>query len=306
MKKMKWKRQGLIYRTEGGDGWRSHSALQPTPLVFDDKIRFFVGFRDAGGVSRVGYVDVAPDDPRRILRVSERPVLDIGVDGAFDESGVVPSAVIRKDQSIYLYYAGYQLGTKVRFLVLSGLAVSTDGGETFRRHSATPIFERTEEELLFRVPHTVMFDEGRYKFWYGGGSRFMVGKNKTLPVYDVRYLESPDGIHIPDRGRTVMETRGGEYRIGRPCVVKSGGQYQMFYGYSSEDQPYRLGHAVSEDGLRWTRLDDQLGLDLAEQGWDSEMMAYPSVVTSRGKTYLFYNGNRYGAEGFGCAERVEE
>ena len=33
--------------------WRDNSALQPTPLLFDDKIRFYVGFRDKNGISRI-------------------------------------------------------------------------------------------------------------------------------------------------------------------------------------------------------------------------------------------------------------
>ena len=37
-------------------------------------------------------------------------------------------------------------------------------------------------------------------------------------------------------------------------------------------------------------------------GWDSQMQAYPAVVTAGGRTYLFYNGNDYGREGFGYAE----
>jgi hypothetical protein len=40
---------------------------------------------------------------------------------------------------------------------------------------------------------------------------------------------------------------------------------------------------------------------VAASGWDSEMQAYPSVVVSENQTYLFYNGNEYGKQGFGCA-----
>jgi len=299
---MKWKKKGLIFRTQNFNDWRDNSALQPTPLIFNDKIRFYVGFRDKNGISRIGYIDLDKNNPEKVLKVSPNPVLDTGKDGAFDEFGVVPSAIIRRGKKIYMYYAGYQLGKKVRFLVLSGLAISEDNGETFTRYSSVPVFERTDSEMLFRVPHTVMFDDDKFKFWYGGGSEFIQGKDKTLPVYDVRYLESKDGLDIPKKGRTILKTKENEYRIGRPFVIKKENNFMMFYGYSSEDKHYQLGYAMSKDGLNWVRDDENVGIELSAEGWDSEMMAYPCVVEISDKTYLFYNGNNYGEDGFGYAE----
>lgn len=302
---MKWEKKGLIFKTEGFNDWRDNSALQPTPLVFENKIRFYVGFRDKEGISRIGYIDLDKSNPEKVLKVSEKPVLDIGQDGAFDEFGVVPSAIIRHNKKIYMYYAGYQLGRKVRFLVLSGLAISEDNGETFERYSNVPIFERTENEMLFRVPHSVMFEDNKFKFWYGGGSEFSQGKNKTLPIYDVRYLESTDGKRIPKNGKIILKTKENEYRIGRPFVIKEDDKYLMFYGYSSEEKPYQLGYAISHDGIQWVRKDEELGIGLSNTGWDSEMMAYPCVLKINEKIYMFYNGNNYGIEGFGYAELIE-
>ncbi|QXW17945.1 hypothetical protein KXJ72_14255 [Comamonas aquatica] len=301
----RWEKKGLLFKSKDFGDWRNNSALQPTPLVFDKKIRFYVGFRDKSGISRIGFVDVNKDNPEKILAISEKPVLDIGVDGAFDEYGVVPSAVIRVGDEVYMYYAGYQLGKKVRFLVLSGLAISRDGGDTFERYSQVPIFERTPKELLFRVPHSVIYEDDKFKFWYGGGSHFLQGSQKTLPVYDVRYLESSDGINIPKNGMDIIKTKNNEYRIGRPYVIKSDKGYFMFYGYSSEKSPYKLGYASSCDGISWKRCDEDIGIELSNSGWDSEMMAYPSIVKVDNKILMFYNGNDYGREGFGYAELVE-
>ncbi|WP_323024129.1 hypothetical protein [Castellaniella sp.] len=303
---LQWKKLGCVFKNQNFGDWRHNSALQPTPLVLQDRVRFYVGFRDESGVSRIGFVDLSNANLTEILTVSEKPVLDIGVDGAFDEYGVVPCAITRVGSDIYMYYAGYQLGKKVRFLVFSGLAISHDGGCTFARYSQTPVFERTQNELLFRVPHSVIIENGVFKFWYGGGSNFIRGKEKTLPVYDVRYLESPDGVLIPDAGRKIINIKDDEYRIGRPYVIKTAGVgYSMFYGYSSEASPYVLGYASSGDGINWVRRDNEIGIGLSTSGWDSEMMAYPSIVKIKDKTFLFYNGNNYGYDGFGCAELVE-
>lgn len=301
----KWNKKGLIFKKSDLPEWAKSSALQPTPILLDKVIRFYAGFRDEQGVSRVGYVEVRADDPTKIVSVSKNPVLDIGVDGAFDEFGVVPSVVKEMPNGdIFMYYAGYQLGKKVRFLVLSGLAISKDGGLTFNRYSSTPVFERNNDEMLFRVPHSLIIEDNKWKFWYGGGSHFRVGEHKTLPVYNVRYLESENGTNIPNNGKVIIDIEEDEYRIGRPYVIKYNGKYLMFYGYSTEKSPYLLGGALSDDGINWKRHDKFMGLPLSSDGWDSEMMAYPSVISYDNKLYYFYNGNNYGEDGFGYAELV--
>lgn len=303
---MRWYRHGLVFNPAGKFDWASSHALQPTPLVLDDRIRVFVGLRDKAGVSRIGSIDLDKNDPTTVLGYSDQPALDIGEAGCFDENGVVPSAVVAEGGRIYLYYAGYQLGTRVRFSVLGGLAVSDDMGRTFRRWQRVPAFERTDTETLFRVPHTVIHRDGRWKAWYGGGDHFIDGADKTLPVYNVRYTESDRPNCFDQPGQVFLDTEGSEYRIGRPFLFsRDSDDHYLFYGYSTEEEPYKLGFARSRDLQNWTRHDSEIGLSVASSGWDSEMIAYPSVVEIAGKTYMFYNGRQYGEDGFGLAELIE-
>ena len=62
-----------------------------------------------------------------------------------------------------------------------------------------------------------------------------------------------------------------------------------------------IGYARSSDLKTWEREDEQAGIDVSEDGWDSNMIAYPYVVKTRNGVYLFYNGNGFGASGFGYA-----
>lgn len=304
---MKWQKKGCIFMPDGSSPWARHTALQPTPLLIgDDVIRVFVGMRDDQGVGRVGYVDVSAGNPKEILGVSEKPCLDVGTAGAFDENGVIPCAVVRRDERIFLYYAGYMLGQKVRFLVFGGLAVSHDNGETFTRYSRVPIIDRTDDELLFRVIHSIIEDGGSWKAYYGAGDSFRTGSSKSLPVYNIRYMESPDGVQFPLQGKVALDISGDEHRVGRPYVIKEQGVFRMFFGAGSEAEPYRLAYAESQDGKSWDRKDEELlGLSLSPEGWDSQMMAYPAVIRCRDRVYMFYNGNDYGRSGFGYAELVE-
>ncbi len=300
---MKWRKMGLIYGPKGDSTWARNSALQPTPLLVGDKvIRVFVGLRDDAGVSRVGFVDLDAADPSKVLRVTETPVLDVGLAGTFDENGVVPCAVVSRDNQLYLYYAGYQLGHKVKFCAYGGLAISDNRGETFTRYSKVPISDRTNTELYFRVAHSVMEDEGRWKIWYGAGDAYTQQDGKQLPNYNIRYVESKDGIHFNGEGRVVLDmSRPEEHRLGRPYVIKEDGKFKMFYAVGTTDKLFRLGYAESADGINWDRLDEELGIDVSESGWDSQMISYPSIIKYHGVTYLFYNGNEYGRDGFGYA-----
>ena len=301
---MKWDKKGLIYTPQGSSDWMNNSALQPTPLIIGDYIRVYVGFRDKLGVSRIGYVDVNANNPSIIKKVSEYPVLDVGEPGCFDDNGVVPCAVFKHDDKLYLFYAGYNLGHHVRMTIYGGLAVSTDNGNTFQRYSKVPVMERSENERLFRVVHTIMYDNGKWKIYYGAGSNFIQGKHKTLPVYNIMYMQVDDFTDLKSEGIPVIRISNDEYRVGRPYVIKRNGIYCMFFGAGTEKTIYRLAYAESTDGENWERMDDKLGLEFSKSAWDSEMTAYPAVVIYNDKTYMFYNGNNYGYDGFGYAVLV--
>jgi predicted GH43/DUF377 family glycosyl hydrolase len=259
--------------------------------------------RDADGRGSIGFVDLDPENPSRVLRVSERPALSSATAASFAPDGVIPLAVVRAGEELRLYYAGFRRREDVRFEAFCGLALSEDGGESFRAHSAEPVVAPSAEGTLFRALHSIRFEGGRWRAWYGAGSHFRQGETKTLPVYDIRYMESPDGISFPDEGTVCIPVTGDEYRVGRPWVVPSGDGYEMYFGASTERMHYRLAYATSPDGIVWERDDAALGLAPSAEGWDSEMMAYPAVVSVAGSTYLFYNGNDFGRDGFGYAVR---
>lgn len=300
---MTWVKGGLIYAPDGTSPWARHSALQPTPLILPGRIRVFVGQRDDHGVSRVGFVDVDPNDVTRVLGVATEPALDIGEPGTFDDNGVVPCAVVSRGNAIWLYYAGYSLPRKVRFHVFGGLAVSNDGGCTFNRVRRTPLLDRTDQELYFRVLHSILYENGRWRAWYGGGSSFEppTSDGHTRAVYNIRYMESPDGIHFPDEGEVAIDVAAGEHRVGRPYVLPRRDGYEMFFASATRALNYRLSYATSADGRHWQIDQAGLGLTVSATGWDSEMMSYPSVVDLADRRVLFYNGNGYGRTGFGYA-----
>jgi hypothetical protein len=78
--------------------------------------------------------------------------------------------------------------------------------------------------------------------------------------------------------------------------------YRQAIGFRQDkNSAYRIGHAVSEDMQNWIRNDEYAGIDLSEDGWDSDMMCYPHVFRCEEKIYILYNGNEFGRFGFGLA-----
>jgi predicted GH43/DUF377 family glycosyl hydrolase len=298
---MKWVKKGLVYSPDGEYFWAKHSALTPTPLLINpNTIRIFAGFRDEHGVSRIGFVDVDANDPSTIKDISKTPVLDVGRPGTFDDNGIILGDVIEHNQKLYMYYVGFQLVEKAKFLAFTGLAISSDGGITFERYSNVPILDRSDEGLYFRAVHSVMIENGVWKAWCGVGSEWEWINGTPYPRYNIRYLESSDGLQF-NQEILCVDVEKNEYRIGRPRVYKRQNKYLMFYTRGTVDGDYIAGYAESFDGKKWIRKDNEIGITLSETGWDSKSLCYPSLIEYGDQIYMFYNGNNMGKDGFGYA-----
>lgn len=306
---MKWIKKGLIYTPLGDGGWRHQNAICPTPVLVDDKtLRIFVTMCTPENVGRISYVDVNPDNPSEVLDICQTPVVDIGAPGCFDDNGVGPISIVAHEGRLYLYFIGFQLGVKVPYYMFCGLAISEDGGRTFRKHAQTPILDRIGDEVYARCGVGVMKDEGKFKMWYVGSYKegWVQGRDNLKPLYIMRYIESEDGIHWPGEGTVCMRyANSDEHGFGRPHVWKEGGRYRMLYSIRTISRGYYIGYAESDDGINWSRKDAEAGIDLSPEGWDSINQCYTHLFRHKGKTYMFYNGNGMGKSGFGYAELAE-
>lgn len=306
---MKWRKKGKIYSPDGSTKWQNNSFLTPQPfLLANDIIRVYGSFRDDEGKGRIGYVDVDAVNPSKIIKVSTTPVLDSGENGMFDDNGVILGDIIRHNNQLYMYYIGFQLVKNVKFLAFTGLAISDDGGNSFKRYQKTPIMDRTDNAMYIRAIHSIMKENGVFRVWYSVGNGWKVINGIPYPEYDIRYTESVDGINFPDKvGKHCLSVNENEYRIGRPKVRRlSNSKLEMRYTFDTLQKEYKAGYAESEDGINWVRMDHVSAITPSKNGWDSEMACYPAIIETKNKTYMFYNGNGMGRDGFGYAELIEE
>ena len=300
-----WVKKGLVFETKRHSvgGWMLHSALTPTPYRLNDNtIRVYAGFRDAEGVSRIGFVDVLADDPSVIVQVSSEPVLDLGRGGCFDDNGMIMGDIVDAPGGLHLFYVGFQRVAKAKFLAFTGLAVSRDGGQRFERTQETPILDRAPGRSTIAAVHSALYENGRWRLWYAVGDDWEFIGGRPFPRYHIRYVEADDLQAIPRLDQLCLAPCGSEYRIGRPRVYRLGERYAMYFTRGNVGGEYFPGVAFSDDGATWVRHDEALGVTLSDSGWDSRTLCYPSLIRHRGKLLMFYNGNDMGLDGFGVAE----
>ncbi|MDY3559069.1 hypothetical protein R5W23_006259 [Gemmata sp. JC673] len=299
---MRWEKKGLIYAPAGDRWWAKGYAHLPTALPRPDgSIRVYFAALDDNKFGRIGYVDLDGDDPARVLAESAEPVLDLGELGSFEDSGVVPSSVVETPEGLRLYYHGFQRTERIPYMIFTGLADGDAGGGTFARRSRVPLLDRTPDEPFLRGAPCVLAEGGGYRMWYVSCTHWSETGGKLHYNNVIRHATSPDGLRwAADPVPCLEPLQPDEYSVGRPWVVRFGGEYHMWYSSRSHSQLYAISHARSADGLTWTR-DPDYGIERSPAGWDGEIICYANVIPWKGRWLMFYNGNGHGRSGFGHA-----
>ena len=129
--------------------WAFSHYQCPTALPLDERtVRVYVSCRDATQIARIGYLDLEFRHGKltKSSPLYPTPALSTGGIGCFDEHGVYPSSVLRVDDEIKLFYAGYIRGAEQpMFYTAIGVASSNDGHH-FDRSSRAPILARSEHD----------------------------------------------------------------------------------------------------------------------------------------------------------------
>ena len=300
-----WVKKGLLFVPDGENPlMRTHAAV-PTPVPLEgDVYRVYFSSRDSNNIGRIFYMDVEIDrDEIKVIWVNPEPVLDVGELGTFDEHGVMPSYVLKKRDELWLYYIGWQRLKSVPFNTSIGLAISHDG-KVFKRTSRVPLIDRNDFEPFLIASPFVLEENGIYRMWHIGGVKWEKKGDILKHYYNIRYAYSSDGLNWIRTGKICIDfVYEGEYAIARPVVLKDGNIYKMWYSFRASPfgETYRIGYAESEDGINWVRKDDEVGIDVSDEGWDSEMICYAYVFDHKGVRFMLYNGNGYGKTGIGYA-----
>lgn len=304
---MKVTKKGFVHKPAGNLGFsQSHAQVPFAFPLSETRLRVYYSTRDHNGKSRPTFLEVNRQRPTEILKEVDYPCLDLGRRGCFDESGVMPSWFLSLGDEVWMYYTGWNVSETAAYRLGIGLAISRDGGNTFTRKHPGPLLDRGPNDPVWVAQPCVRKEGDLWRMWYLSCQKVELIDGQPEPFYNVRYAESDDGLNWQRKEITSLELDKSTDAIGRPSVWKRGGEYFMFhsnrlaYGYRDQVQAgYRIELSRSTDGIVW-ESDDNFMLPKSADGWDSIMNGYCSVdVLSEQRCHVFYNGNGFGASGFG-------
>lgn len=305
---MQWRKQGLLFRPKSTHSKLLSHAANPLPILLENDIyRIFYCGRDNKNRSSVGYVDIDIIQ-RKVIYVQNEPVFEHGPADSFYSHGVSIGNCYKVDGSQYILFMGWQIpksghwhGNIGRLRLNSDLSLDLDNGND------KPFFACNLIDPISLSYPWVMSDDGAgYHMWYGSTLKWHSVNDEM--IHTINYASSSDGITWDRKGVAVPYEIGIAQAFSKPTVVydKKNG-YSMWFSYrSGSGEKYRIGHAKSDDSRNWELKLEEIGIKTSQKGWDSEMIEYPFVFDHKGKRYMLYNGNNYGASGFGLAVMENE
>ena len=311
---MMLKNKGFIFKVNADSSWMYSHSQVPSLVELDKCYRIYFATRnmkdDYGLVlSRGAYIDVDKKNMQRILSVSKSPVLDVGEPGAFDAHGSQPACFLEIDNSSYMYYTGWSRRVDVPYATSIGIAKSLDAGNYYEKIHLGPIMSITPDEpYLCNGPGSIIKKDNRLHMFYSSGVRWIERNIGYEPVYVIKKALSDDGIHWQRNAEPIIMPKMQYECQNSPSVIYFNDLFHMWFCYRealdfrNSDRGYRIGYAYSYDSNYWYRDDANSGIDISEQGWDSEMQCYPSAYILNNRVTILYCGNYFGRDGIGFVE----
>jgi hypothetical protein len=304
----KWQKLGRLYcpSSFGRHPKLLTHAANPLPVQLEgDVYRVFFSGRDVDNRSSVGAVDI-DIIKREVIFEHQQPFFQHGPEGSFYADGVSIGNCYTVSGIKYMLFMGWQStnaehwrGDIGRLVVQPDLTLILDGNTPFMGVDVV-------DPVSLSYPWVQVNPAGGYLMWYGSTKTWDAGNGEMLHV--LNYAASQDGHSWSREGLAVPYELGKAQAFSRPTVARdSRGGYEMWFSYRSGDgDNYRIGHAVSVDGRKWTLVLAEASIDTSIDDWDSEMIEYPFVLDHAGQRYMLYNGNGYGRTGFGLAVLADE
>ena len=256
-----WKKKGLLLNVNGfiDTSLNSHASIPFAFHLKNDEYLIFFSSRDKQGRSLPYSIKAKiVNDEIELSKEIVGPLFNLGPLGSFDDSGIMPSSVIQNGKEIWMYYIGWNPQVTVSYRLSIGLAISLDNGKTFTRASNGPLLDRSFFEPYFNTAPFVFKDNGLWRMFYVSCTGWIDNGGKKEPLYLVRQSISDDGISWSKPGKIVVDYTEQAECIGRPCVLKIGDMYEIYFSHRMarnyrEDQnmSYKIGSAISFNADEW-------------------------------------------------------
>lgn len=293
MKDQNWKKLGIIYKN-------GHCS-NPTALKIEDSLyRVFYSSRDTNNMSSIFAFDINLDS-LKIVNIYKNPLYKFDKKSNYFSSGLTPSSVYKVKNNLYLMFMGWvNLPNEHWYGTIGRLQISED-------YFLVP----KSDELILGLNHVdkislsypeIIKKDNKFFMFYGSTITWDYGNNEML--HTINMAESIDGTSFVPKGNILNYKTGKAQAFSRPSIIiENSKSYHMWYSYRGGNNDfYKIGYANSYgDMFKWNNKYNLSQIQKSNNGWDSQMVEYPNVISYKSKLYMFYNGNGYGKTGIGLA-----
>jgi predicted GH43/DUF377 family glycosyl hydrolase len=282
-----------------------------------DRYRMAYWGTDADGLNYILQAETSVAEPN-----SWRPIgaVSIGPQTDTDHNCTGPSFPFLLPLSAdnwLLYFTAWGRRSDGKLPNTTGVAISNDGGESWRYHSEHPVLPLDRPyDAEGTGSMWILHENGLFRMYYTAIGRYFpkpegvdTGHGDTIPEIGIAYAESKDGIHWEKPlAHLVVSPRGFgvipyEYICSKPCIIKQNDTYVMWL--NTFGTAYRVHRLTSHDGFTW-QWSDRHGPDgelgVGEQdAFDDLQRSYPTVIRDHNELRCWFTGNQFGATGMGYA-----
>jgi hypothetical protein len=291
----------------------SHLSV-PTAVLSPDgsRIRLFVSSRDDQGRSRVFVLDLDPANPLEVSHPHLKLVLDLGAEEDFDGDGLLcTSVLVDGPESMHMLYVGFERNAHGFYRLLTGLAHSIDGGDSFTRSTNVPLLERAPDESTVRgaavFAETIRLGAPKGIVYAGGSGWVTTADGRRRPHYSLREQPIGPGLAPIGPSRVLLEPRSDEHGFGRTGAIDCGDHRCVLLSVRMTAlSSYRLQTATIESDGRWVRDTVQLRVLEGNRERSLDHLMFASSVQTPSEQWLFLNGPDYGKDGVLVAKVEDE
>jgi len=204
---------------------------------------------------------------------THRVMLELGGQGAFDQTQAKYPCVLRVGDQWWMWYNGRSADS---FTGQIGLAKSNDGLQWTKANDGQPVFRHGPPNSFdsTKVDHpAVIHFDGKFHMWYTAGD---------ATHYKIGYATSTNGVAWKrENGASPVLGPGepGKFDdqvVLHPAVLRGEeGTLHMWYNGVGPQESFRVGYATSRDGIHWRRQND------------GDPVLTPGEVDGRMEQYVF-------------------
>ena len=308
-----WKKIGIILEKLPEEDWSKSHLQFPAVLVNKKLIKVFVTTRpnpesNGKNVTYIRSFDLKLNNNLDTENFSKQPILKLGQNGAFDQFGTMPGDFVKYENSIFMYYTGWNRLDKVPYNFSVGLAISKDNGDSFKKYSEGPIIGQNIHSPYTTGSGAVIYNNNIFHMFCISGVKWIEIEGKLEHTYTIKHAVSENGVDWKFIKGNVINQINEFEAIAAPTVIKIKDIYHMWFSYRGSldfrggKDSYKIGYAYSTNLYDWIRDDEKSGISLSHEGWDSEMICYPYVFEYEEQFYMLYNGNNFGKNSIGLAK----